>query len=339
MSQQITTARTGPGVRRSPVRRRVQLKSLGELEILVVLIVVFVALNPHTFPTVGNLRTILDQAALPLILGVGATFVILMGSIDLSIQGVMGAAAMAFVLLSENSRRTADIGPWAFVVALGVGVALGLVSGLLHTVLKVPSFIVTLGIWFVGLGIATVLFGSKSIPFLRDSTLTKWPSDLTLGLPNSFLLALLVTVIGIVMARYTRLGRFAYAIGNDETISRSNGVPVSRFKVYVFVLAGVCSAVAGVLASLQLGAGSATIGGGTLFLTIAAVVIGGTSLGGGKGGIPRTAVGVLLLTVLNNGLILSGASPSIQSAISGAILVGAIVIAAWPLRGRLRIVK
>jgi ribose transport system permease protein len=90
---------------------------------------------------------------------------------------------------------------------------------------------------------------------------------------------------------------------------------------------------------MELGAGSVTVGIGTLFLTIAAVVIGGTSLGGGKGGILRTTLGVLLLTTLNNGLILSGVSPNVQSAVSGAVLIVAIVIAAWPYRSRLRIVK
>lgn len=141
------------------------------------------------------------------------------------------------------------------------------------------------------------------------------------------------------MMHFTRLGRFSYAIGDSEEISKGNGIPVLRYKLYVFLVAGACSAVAGVLASLQLGAGAATIGGGTLFVTIAAVVIGGTSLGGGKGGILRTAIGVLMLTVLNNGLILSGVSPNIQSAVSGTVLIAAVLVATWPHRSRLRIVK
>jgi len=114
---------------------------------------------------------------------------------------------------------------------------------------------------------------------------------------------------------------------------------VPRFKLYVFLLAGACSALAGVVASMQLGAGAVTVGLGTLFLTIAAVVIGGTSLAGGKGGVLRTALGVFLLTVLNNGLILSGVSPNIQSAVSGGVLVLAIIAASWPHRGRLRVAK
>lgn len=339
MEQQVTATRPQERKPGKPAHRRFELKHLGELAALVALVVVFTALNPDTFPTAANLRTVLDQASLPLIIGVGATLVILMGSIDLSVEGVMGAAGMTFVLLSANSRATVDLGLWAIVVAVVVGMTLGLLSGLIHTRLKVPSFIVTLGVWFVGLGFATVLFGQSAIPFLPDGGLKSWPSERMLGLPNSFLLAALVVLIGAGVGRFTRLGRFAYAIGNNEEIARDNGVPVGRMKVYVFVCAGACSALAGVLATLQLGAGSATVGVGALFLTIAAVVIGGTALGGGKGGILRTALGVMLLTVLNNGLILSGVSPDIQSAVSGAVLVVAIVAASWPHRSRLRIVK
>ena len=320
--------------------RRVDLKSVGELAAFVVIVLVFWALNPDTFVTAKNAQTILNQAALPLIIAVGATFVILMGSIDLSVEGVMGAAGMSFVLMSANSRGSHDYGVvTALVVAVLVGAVLGLASGVIHTKLKVPSFIVTLGVWYVGLGIATLLFGTEQIPFLTDDGLKAWPSRVTLGLPNSFWLAVLIVVVGAAVARYTRLGRSAYAIGNSEPIALSNGVAVGRNKVVIFVIAGACSALAGVLASIQLGAGSATVGIGSLFLTIAAVVIGGTALSGGKGGVLRSALGVLLLTTLNNGLILSGVSPNIQSGVSGAILVAAIVVAAWPHRGRLRVSK
>lgn len=324
---------------RRPFGRRFELKTAGEFAALVVLILAFSILNPDSFPTLGNLRTVLDQASLPLIVGVGATLVILMGSIDLSVEGVMGAAGMTFVLLSANSRDTVDLGALAILIALGMGAALGLMTALIHTRLKVPSFIVTLGVWYVGLGIATLLFGEGQIPFLAEGSVKEWPSRLTLGLPNSFLLAAAVIALGVVIGRWTRVGRYAYAIGNNEQIARDNGIPVGRYKIYVFVLAGACSGLAGVLASMQLGAGSATVGIGTLFLTIAAVVIGGTSLGGGKGGILRTALGVLLLTILNNGLILTGVSPNIQSAVSGVVLILAIIAAAWPYRSRLRVVK
>ena len=326
-----------------PRHRRFELRSAGEFGALVVLIIVFFALNPSTFLAIGNIRTILDQAATPLIVGAGATLVILMGSIDLSVEGIMGAAGMAFILTTEHTRNSlteaTNLGPLAYVIAIALGAALGLVNGLMHTRLKVPSFIVTLGVWFVGLGIGIILYGTDAQPNLPDGGAKAWPSENFLGLPHSFWLAVVVIALGLVVTRYTKLGRFTYAIGNNEDVARSNGIPVGRTKTYIFMVAGAVSGLAGILATMQQGQGSPSVGGGTLFLTIAAVVIGGTSLAGGRGGMLRTTLGVLLLTILNNGLLLSGVDPGYQPGVSGVVLILAIVAAAWPLRSRLRIVK
>lgn len=144
---------------------------------------------------------------------------------------------------------------------------------------------------------------------------------------------------GFAVERFTRLGRFAYAIGNNESAARVTGIPVGRYVVILFALAGVCSALAGVMGSLELGAGAANVGVGMLFLTLAAIVIGGTPLSGGKGGVLRTLIGVLILSTLYNGLILAGVDPSIQSGVSGLVLVAAVVAAGWSHRGRLRVYK
>ena len=319
--------------------KRFDLRQGGESIALLLLIVVFALINPGSFPTVVNLQTVLDQASTPLIVGVGATLVILLGCIDLSVEGLMSACGLIFVLLSANSRNSADLGLWAIVIGVGLGVLLGLANGLVHAMLKIPSFIVTLGMGFVGFGIATLLFGSEQLPFLADGGIKEWPTEKFLGLTRSFWLAAAVVVIGLIVSRYTRLGRFTYAIGNNEQIARDNGVAVVRYKVAVFAIAGGCSGLAGVLTMMQLGSAPARVGIGVLFLTIAAVVIGGTSLGGGTGGILRTTVGVLMLTVINNGLIHSGVSPNVQTAVSGGVLVVAIIMASWPHRSRLRIMK
>lgn len=320
-------------------RKRLDLRDSGEIIALALLVVAFAVINPDSFPTVVNAQTILDQASTPLIIGVGATLVILLGCIDLSVEGLMSACGLTFVLLSANSRTDADLGLWAISVGVLVGALLGLANGLVHTVLKIPSFIVTLGMGFVGFGIATLLFGSEQLPFLADGGIKSWPTEKLLGLTHSFWLAVLVVAIGVVVTRYTRLGRYTYAIGDNEQIARDNGVAVARYKVAVFAIGGACSGLAGVLTTMQLGSAPARVGIGMLFLTIAAVVIGGTSLGGGQGGILRTAVGVLMLTVINNGLIHSGVSPNVQTAVSGGVLIVAIIMASWPHRSRLRIMK
>jgi ribose transport system permease protein len=318
---------------------RPPLRDAAEVGILVVLVAVFSILNPDSFPTLTTLKTILNAASIPIIVGVGATFVVLTGRIDLSAEGVMGAAGMTFVLLSANSRGTLDLGAAAVVIAILLGAGLGLATGLVHTRLSVPSFIVSLGMWYVGLGIAAVLFGVQMIPFLQSDALKLWPTSAPLGVPNSFVLALGVVVIGFLIEQFTRLGRYTYAIGNNEGVAQITGLPVKRYCLYVFMLSGACSALAGVLGSLQLGAGSATIRVGTLFLTLAAIVIGGTPLSGGKGGVMRTMLGVLILSTLYNGLILSDVSPAIQSGVSGAILIVAVTAAGWVHRERLKVVK
>ncbi|QYZ69534.1 ABC transporter permease [Neotabrizicola shimadae] len=312
---------------------------LAEVAILAALIVVFSILNPTHFPTLVNLNTILNSAAIPVVIGVGASLVVLTGRIDLSVEGVMGAAGMVFVLLSANSRETADIGWLAYPVAIGVGLALGAATGLVHAFAKVPSFIVSLGMWYVGLGIAAVLFGYEMIPFLSDEAAVAWPTATTFGLPNSFLLALCIVAFGWLIERYTRLGRYTRAIGNNEGVARMTGIPVAAYVVLIFAFAGACSALAGIMGSLALGAGAANVGVGMLFLTLAAIVIGGTPLGGGQGGALRTVMGVLILSTLYNGLILAGVDPSIQSGVSGVVLVVAVIAAGWSQRAKLRVFK
>ncbi len=330
------TGTGGTGTRRAVLTWR---GGLAELAILLALIVIFSFLNPASFPTLTNLHTILNNAAIPIVVGVGASAVVLTGRIDLSVEGVMGAAGMTFVLLSANSRETADIGWLAWPAALALGAGLGALTGAIHALAKVPSFIVSLGMWYVGLGIAALLFGYEMIPFLSSEAIVAWPTQSPLGLPNSFLLALVVVALGWFLEANTRLGRSAYAIGNNETVARMTGIPVTRFVIILFAFAGACSALAGIMGSLALGAGAANVGVGMLFLTLAAIVIGGTPLGGGRGGALRTVMGVLILSTLYNGLILAGVDPQVQSGVSGVVLVVAVIAAGWSQRAKLRVAK
>jgi len=338
-------------IRERNINKTAFLKRLTEplalMTTLVILVVIFSILNPR-FASSENFINLLNQASLPMILGVGATLVILLGSIDLSIEGVMGASAMAFVLLSANTRGAGALGHdttsegfgvFAVIVAIIVGMIFGTASGTILTKAKVPSFVVTLGMWFVGLGLATVLFGTETIPFLSDPSVSGWSSALTLGVPNSFWAAVLVVILGSALLGLTRIGRSVLAIGNNESIARNSGLKVDRIKIVIFAIAGGLSAIGGIIAAIKLGSGSPHVGLGSLFVVIPAVVIGGTSLGGGRGGIMRTALAVLLLTVLNNGLILAGVSPNFQSGIAGAIVIAAIIFSASSQRDRLRIAK
>ena len=337
--QQLSRTRNKNEIKTMPSNLFKRIKGpIGLIVSILVLVVIFSILNPR-FGSLQNLQNVLYQASVPLIVVVGATLVIQMGSIDLSVEGAMGAAGMAWILLSPNTRLDSDIGAWAWVAAIGLGLAIGLMSGIVHAKLTVPSFVVTLGTWYVGLGIAILLYGNDMLPTLTSETLARWPSRMSLGLPNSFWLAAVVMMCGILTSNYTSFGRGVLAIGNNETIARASGMSVDRIKIAAFAVAGCLSGLAGILATMQLGSGSPDIGFGQLFTVIPAAVIAGTALGGGEGGVTRSVLGVFLLLILNNGLVLAGVDPDFQSGVFGTILIVAIVAVAWPERGRLKVAK
>lgn len=333
------TQERGPSVRRIAQNGRWQRTATwaGPSLALLAFVAYFSATTP-AFATTENFTAILEQAAIPTIAAMGGTLVILIGSVDLSVEGVMAASGITFVLLAANNVNGNDLGMIALVIAVAVGGLFGLLSGVIHTVLRVPSFMTTLGIWFVGLGVATVLFGA-STPQLEDSTLRGWAGGRWFGIPVVVVFAIVVVVLFTIIARSTSLGRHAYAIGGDEAVARVAGIRVNRVKLVIFTLAGLAAALAGVLATVRLGVGTVNVGQGQLFLTLAAIVLGGTLLSGGRGGPLHTVVGVLLLVVISNGLLLSGANPYVQQAAQGLIIIVAVIASGWGGRGRLRVVK
>lgn len=314
-------------------------RNAGPLVALVVVMVIFGLLS-HRFLSLGNLRAIADAAAVPTIVGVGATFVILIGRIDLSVEGVMGASSIAVALLIANTRNSIDLGVVGVVVALSLGAAFGLVNAFLHVLVRMPSFLATLGTWFIGLGLGTVLFNGTT-PQVTDTYLTTLAQGSTLSVPNSAILALSCVVASSLVLRSTRFGRHVYAVGGDERIAVLNGLRTGGVKVGCFVIAGVCAALAAVLITLQVGQGSATAGtgSGTLFAGITAVVVGGTSLSGGRGGVWNTLVGAVLITAIADGLILINVSPNTQDMVRGAIIVIGVAVVGWSHRSRIKVVK
>ena len=312
-------------------------RDAGPLVALVILVVVFAVASP-TFLTLGNLGTLLTQISILLVVGIGLTFVILLGSIDLSVEGVMATSSLVFVLLAANDRNGADLGYLAVLLGVLVGTAFGLVNGLLHVRLGIPSFMVTLGTGAVGLGVATVLFGGRA-PQLLDAGLREWGVGTTAGVSNLVVVAVGAVVLAHLVQRYTRVGRYGYVIGGDEPVARLSGIDIGRYKIYTFMLSGTTAGLAGVMAATQLGVGDTSIGGGLLFTAITAVVLGGTLLVGGRGSVLRTLVGAAIITVLANGLILVGVNPYVQTAVQGLVIVLAVVATGWSLRRRVRVVK
>ncbi len=326
----------GAGARRHPAATR-RLQAWGPLTVLVALGVLFGATTPG-FATAANAGALLDASAIPLILATGLTFVVLQGSIDLSVEGVMATASVATALLVANSENARDLGWGAVAVALLASLALGLANGLLHVALRLPTLMVTLGTWFIGLGVATALYPAHQPQILYPGLLALALGHLA-GVSPIDWIALLVLGLGVVVQQRTGFGRASYAIGGNEAVARLSGLKVDRHKVCAFVLSAGLAGVAGVLASARLGVGSVAAGTDTLFPAVSAVVIGGTSLGGGRGGVLQSAVGVLILQVLQSGLVLNGTNPYLQRLVEGVAIVGAVTASTWRLRRRLRVVK
>lgn len=316
---------------------RVPAQSLGPLVILLVLVAMFSFAIPH-FLRPGNVAAILESASVAVVLAVAATFVVLMGSIDLSIEGVMATASIVLSLLVANSYTHLTLG-WAGILAsLLIGAGFGLVNGLLVVRCRIQSLIVTLGTWFVGLGLAATLYPARQ-PTISDRTIVFLGLDRSLGVSPLVPLAVVVLGIALVVERQTKFGRVVMGIGADERIMMLSGIPVARYKIGAFVLAGFLVGVAAVMVTAQLGVGNATAGQGTLFSTVTAVVVGGTLLSGGRGGVLQSTTGVMILEVLRNGMVLLGISPYSQRMIEGLGIVAAVAIGNWHLRRRLRVVK
>lgn len=329
-AEDVVSARPQP-------RRGVSLRDAGPPIALVVIFGIFAALSPQ-FRTFGNVQNILDTAAVLAVVTCGITFVLLMGSIDLSSPGVMAAAALSVSLLVENNRNGNDLGYAGIAIAVLVGAALGGLSGLLLVLLKVPSFMTTLGVSAIGLGIATLMFSGVQ-PNISDASLKGWAIERFLGFSYLTWIAALCVLIGYLIQRYTRLGRYAFAVGGAEEVLALSGVKVRPYKVAVFTLAGAFYGLGGVMVTSQLGAGLVQAGAGFDFKAITAAVVGGTLLIGGRGGVLHSAVGVLLTVVLTNGLVQVGVNLYWQGGVQGLIVVVAVAAAVAPLRHRNQVVK
>jgi ribose transport system permease protein len=310
---------------------------------LVFLCLLLSAASPR-FMTVRNFVGIANEAAPILVIAMGTTFVIILGSIDLSVEGIVAVSGVVIILLARNDFNSNDYGWLSVLVAILLASAMGFINGLVHTRLKIPSFMATLAMQYVGLGLATLLlagnFAQMKDPQIRGLVLNRFP-DLppatSFTLPYGTWLALFALLAAYGIQHYTKIGRYMYAIGGGEDIAALSGVRINRYKLIIFTLAGLFSGIGSLVRSAQLGMAQPAIGAGMLFTAITGVVVGGTALSGGEGGVLNTLVGVLIVTVLHNGMILLGVNPYIQQAIQGMIIVAAVALTIN--RGRLKIIK
>ncbi|ELW9450437.1 ABC transporter permease [Burkholderia cenocepacia] len=290
---------------------------------LVGLIVVCIAMMiaSPSFLSAANLENVLRQVSINAIIAVGMTCVILTGGIDLSVGSVMalsGTLAAGLMVAGVNA-----------VAALAIGIAVGLGFGFLNGVFVafagMPPIIVTLATMGIARGLALIYTGGYPIDGLPD-WVAFFGSGKVLGIQAPVLIMLVVYAIAWLLLDRMPFGRYVYAIGGNEQATRLTGVRVARVKLIVYTLAGLTSALAAIVLTGRLMSGQPNAGVGFELDAIAAVVMGGTSISGGRGAILGTLVGALLLGVLNNGLNMIGVNPYVQNVIKGGIILLAIYI-------------
>jgi len=284
----------------------------------------------------ANFLGLMNQIAAPLVLATGLTFVLLLGSIDLSVEGVLGMTGSLVALLVLNTKNTNDFGVYAILMVMAVGLFVGLVNGILFVKLRIPSFMVTFGMSSIALGLAVLSYGGAP-PGILDPTFEKIVQGTLFGIPFLTIFALAIFLIGLVIQEFTAFGKYIYAIGENESVLSSIGINVDTVKILVFVFSAFCTSVAGVFGAMRLNRGDATMGYGMLFTAITAVVVGGTSLSGGKGGLLQSLIGVLIVALIRNAMVLLGVNAYIQAAIQGLIII--LVVSLTVARGRKLIIK
>jgi ribose transport system permease protein len=314
-----------------------QLQSLGPLLALLVLVLLFSVLTEN-FASWPNLAAVLEAAAIPAIVATGLTFVLMQASIDLSVEGIASLANVLMSITVANSVTATDIGLWAIPLVIGVGVVIGATSSIVSIYVRMPSLIVTLGMWLTTVGLAALAYPGR-LPQILDTRITALAIEKQWGLSWIVYLAVALIIGAVMVEKHTRFGRISRAIGENETVLIMSGIKVNRHKIAAFALAGACYALAGILLGARIGVGNTASGLGLLFPSIAACVLGGTLLSGGHGGVRQSIVGVLILVTLRNGLIQIGVDPLLQSALEGAVIIVAVAGSTWHLRRKIRVIK
>ena len=310
---------------------------------LIVLIVVFSIIAPN-FLKPATLVIMARHVAIYAFLAIGMTFVIISGGIDLSVGSTVGLTGMVagglilkglplnLTIFGLSSYRI-YFRVWVIVlIALGLGVLIGAINGLFITRFNVPPFIGTLGMLYIARGAALLIYDGRTFPHLIGDPELKNTGFPALGagrflyIPYSVWILLIVGVITAYIAAKTPLGRHVYAVGGNERAATLSGVRVARTRMFAYMLAGFCSAIAGLIITSQLRASHPMTGDTFELHAIAAAVLGGTSLAGGRGTIGGTIIGAFVIGILGDGMVMVGVSSFWQMVIKGLVIITAVVV-------------
>ena len=343
----MTTTATTPAPTKTPsgrvpTARRFNVSSLlveGRALIALIIIVVFFAILSNNYLTADNLVTIIKQVAFNAIIALGMLLVILNGGIDLSVGstvGLTGAVAGNLFRGLDLPLSKAIMFPkvWVIViVCLGVGMLVGWINGLLVARLNLAPFIVTLGMLYVARGLTQVFLNGQNItdelrgqPALGNTGFVDTFASRPLGLPLAAWVMIVLAVIFSILLTRTPFGRWLYATGSNSRAAELSGVPVRKVQTRIYVLSGFCAAVVGILQIANISSATADLGQFYELNAIAAVVIGGAALSGGRGSVRGTIIGALVIGFLANGLVIIGVSPFWQQVVTGAVIILAVAV-------------
>lgn len=302
--------------------KKINLSNLGVYLTLAVLVVIFSVLSSN-FLTAGNMINLFRQIAINGLIAIGMTMVITTGGIDLSVGSILGLTAMVSAYL-----MTSGVPPIiAILVCLALGALLGLVNGFIIAQYKLQAFIVTLATMTTFRGLTYVISNGKPISNISDSSIFGFigKGDI-LGIPIPIFIFFIAFAIAFVVLNKTVFGRNVYATGGNETAAKLSGVDVKKTHIMVYVISGLLAALAGLILISRLNSAQPTLGDGYELDAVAAVVIGGTSLAGGRGRISGTLIGILILGVISNGLNIIGVSSFYQEIVKGLIILVAVFL-------------
>lgn len=288
-----------------------------------VIIMVYFTVMKAKFLTLDNMLNMLRQTSINGLLAIGMTFVVLTGGIDLSVGSIVGASGMFAALVA----RTATGMPWylAVLVGLGIGLLLGAVNGVIISYLKVPAFIATLGMLSIARGVTFMASDAKPVPGLSTGFLKIGGGSVGI-IPIPIIILILVLIVSYVVLYKTRYGRYIFATGGNPVSARVSGINVKAIICSVYMISGVLAGLAGVILTSRVTSGLSQGGNGYEVDAIAAAVIGGNSLSGGRGRLWGTIVGFLIMGVMNNGLDMMAVSSYWQLVIKGIIIIGAVML-------------
>lgn len=318
---------SGPGVRGARVREDGVLARFG-LPIALVLLCVLLSVASASFLTVQNIIIVIRQISINGILAVGVTYVLLTGGVDLSLGSLVALCGVVAATLAHPNEYPVVVPVLAGVLT---GALCGAVNGVVVTRGQIAPFIVTLGMMTLARGVGFVVSGGKPVSNLSREFLAIGSSEI-MGVPGPVAILAGVAVCSHVLLRHIRLGRYIYAVGGNELAARAAGISVNGVKTFAYVMSGALAGLAGVVLASRITTGQPNAGIAYELDAIAAVVIGGTSLSGGVGGVGGTLLGVLLIGVINNGLDLMNVSSYYQQITKGVIIIAAV----WLDRNRHR---